>query len=84
MLIEKAWAKLCGSYENIASGYPHEILRTFTNAPCFYMHIDGNIPDSQRLWNYLKEGTEKKYIMSAGTRTSKELQAVMKKNEVGL
>jgi hypothetical protein len=36
MLIEKAWAKIKGSYGNISSGCPHEVLNTFSVAPCFY------------------------------------------------
>jgi calpain-15 len=33
MIIEKAWAKVFGSYENIVSGFPTEVLRTLTGAP---------------------------------------------------
>ena len=36
MLLEKAWAKLSGSYGNTSAGYPHEVLNTFLQAPCFY------------------------------------------------
>ncbi|CAD8127631.1 unnamed protein product [Paramecium sonneborni] len=32
MVIEKAWAKVFGSYENIEAGYPTEVLRTLTGA----------------------------------------------------
>ena len=33
MLIEKAWAKVFESYENIEAGYGKEVLRTLTGAP---------------------------------------------------
>ena len=33
MIIEKAWAKVFGSYENIEAGFPSEVLRTLTGAP---------------------------------------------------
>ncbi|CAD8192249.1 unnamed protein product [Paramecium pentaurelia] len=33
MVIEKAWAKVFGSYENIEAGFPSEVLRTLTGAP---------------------------------------------------
>lgn len=39
MLLEKAWAKISGSYGNTSSGYPHEVLNTFLEAPCFYYEI---------------------------------------------
>lgn len=33
MVIEKAWAKLFNSYENIEAGYPTEVLHCLTGAP---------------------------------------------------
>ncbi len=39
LLLEKAWAKLCGSYEKTESGHPHSVLNTFSIAPCFYYDL---------------------------------------------
>jgi len=36
MILEKCWAKLFGSYENIVGGLPNEVLHAFSGAPTFY------------------------------------------------
>ena len=38
LLLEKAWAKLYKSYENISSGYSSEGLTAITGAPCINMN----------------------------------------------
>jgi calpain-15 len=35
LILEKAWAKLHGSYERIMKGKTHNILRDLTGAPVF-------------------------------------------------
>lgn len=40
MVLEKAWAKTKGSYSNIQTGLPYDVLTAFSHAPCFY--IDAN------------------------------------------
>ena len=45
LLLEKAWAKLHGSYERIESGYAEHVLRDLTGAPTkVFSH------DDQDLW----------------------------------
>jgi calpain-15 len=39
VLLEKAWAKVNGSYDNISAGNPHEVLNKFSVAPVFYHNI---------------------------------------------
>jgi len=36
MILEKVWAKLHKSYENIASGQPYEVFNDILGAPAFY------------------------------------------------
>lgn len=40
MVVEKVWAKLRGSYSNIQSGIPHEVMTTFSHAPCFFLDLN--------------------------------------------
>ena len=41
MLLEKAWAKLCGSYSKILNGTQIEAMGSLTGAPTkFYLHSE--------------------------------------------
>ena len=54
MLIEKVWAKIKGSYGAISSGSPHEVLNTFTVAPCYFYPVQEEDRDYQELlWREL-------------------------------
>lgn len=44
--MEKAWAKLHGSYERIEAGYAEYVLRDLTGAPCEVVQTD----DKDLLW----------------------------------
>jgi Calpain family cysteine protease len=67
LLLEKAWAKLCGSYANIIGGMPNEVFNSIT--PSFTENIDISLEDHNALWKKLKIGEEKNFLMSAGTGT---------------
>jgi hypothetical protein len=47
MLLEKAWAKIKGSYGNISAGCPHEVLNTFSVAPCLYFPVHEQLPPDE-------------------------------------
>lgn len=72
MLLEKAWAKLSGSYGNIEAGYPHEVLNTFLVSPCFYYEIPSTLIkqtfEKVFLWNNLKSATQHRRPICAGSR----------------
>ena len=53
MLLEKAWAKISGSYGDTSSGYPHEVLNTFLVSPCFYEDIHLQVLDDKEEKNKL-------------------------------
>ncbi len=55
LLLEKAYAKLKGGYNNIVSGFVHEVLTTFTVAPCLSHVIPLSFdPESQEtIWSRL-------------------------------
>jgi len=61
-------AKLNINYVGINGGTPGEALRALTGMPVTNFPSD-SINDSE-LWAYIEDGTNKKYPMAAGTRTS--------------
>jgi calpain-15 len=40
LILEKAWAKLFGSYERIEAGFAENVLRDLTGAPSEVVHND--------------------------------------------
>jgi len=61
ILLEKAWAKVHGSYERIIGGQTHLTLRDLTGAPSYEFSVDED--DG---FNRILEGEQKNYVMSAG------------------
>jgi hypothetical protein len=59
-ILEKAWAKLHGSYERIEAGYAHEVMRDLTGAPSYDLEID-----EEGLFEKLLHYDSKNYIMAA-------------------
>eukprot|EP00347_Sterkiella_histriomuscorum_P016663 403352333 len=70
-LMEKAWAKLHGSYDRVEAGFAENALRDLTGAPCEV--IDSDEPN---LWSKLMEAEKKGFLIAASagkTDASKEL-----------
>lgn len=65
ILLEKAWAKINGSYAKIIGGQPHEVFDVITNAYSEKIDIVQKLSD--RIWRSMIEGEAKGYIMTAGT-----------------
>ena len=40
MILEKAWAKLHGSYGRITAGFAHNVMRDMTGAPSYDLEVD--------------------------------------------
>jgi hypothetical protein len=58
-LIEKAWAKVNGSYDNIDGGFAAESLHDFTGAPvkCYRIeYIEDKPAKLEEMWNGILEG----------------------------
>eukprot|EP00929_Paragymnodinium_shiwhaense_P080229 TRINITY_DN41820_c0_g1_i1.p1 TRINITY_DN41820_c0_g1~~TRINITY_DN41820_c0_g1_i1.p1 ORF type:complete len:1342 (-),score=348.79 TRINITY_DN41820_c0_g1_i1:27-4052(-) len=65
LILEKAWAKIYGSYKSIEAGLPREVFKAITQAP-----VDVITPaeeDRTELWKKLTEATNKQYAMGAST-----------------
>lgn len=56
-LLEKVYAKIHGGYDKILYGFAHEVLSTFSLAPCIYQMIptDFRLEEQDRCWNTLME-----------------------------
>lgn len=58
MLLEKAWAKINGGYQNIIAGQPYDVLSCLTNFACDQFYHTGD--------NFKKEDFWQKLLISSG------------------
>lgn len=77
IILEKAWAKLHGSYERIEAGFAHEVMRDLTGAPSYDHDCD-----EEGLFEKIQKYDAKGYIMAASAG-SNETSAEMLE-ELGL
>ena len=63
LILEKAWAKVHGSYERIEAGHAHSVIRDLTGAPSFDLDIEEYGADE--LWDRLVKSEKKNYLMAA-------------------
>ena len=61
MLLEKAWAKVNGSYEDTITGIVSEGFRVLTGAPCDYYNHDY----VEELWDTILKADQNNYIICA-------------------
>jgi hypothetical protein len=70
-MLEKAWAKVHGSYERIAQGYPQNVLRDLTGAPSFNISVsEPGLIDQLIMFN------QAGYIMTASRAETESLSAM--------
>ena len=71
MLLEKAWAKVNGSYSNCLSGWPSDLFRALTGFCCENLpHKEEN---SERIFNIIKKAKEKNAIICSSSRNDEEI-----------
>ena len=66
ILIEKAYAKLHGSYERISGGLSHDALRDLTFAPTLLYMGEEFQRDAEEAWRMVNEADHNKWIMCTG------------------
>ena len=64
-LLEKAWAKLLGSYTRATGGSVNDALNVLTGCPALNRKIEEQDPDD--LWELLKSSDEQDCMMGAGS-----------------
>jgi hypothetical protein len=72
-LLEKAWAKVNGNYENINGGYPSETFRFLTNVPAYYYSVSSLTPAT--LWSLASGAVQTDFIMGATTAGGVDTEA---------
>lgn len=65
VLLEKGWAKLCGSYIRAVGGLPDEVFDCISNSAS--ESIDISPKNIELIWNKLIESKENNFIMTAGS-----------------
>jgi len=73
LLLEKAWAKIHGSYGRISGGLALECLRDFTGAPTMY-YTTADFRNEEEIWMSILDGEEKNFVMTCSTLSKKDLK----------
>ena len=66
LLLEKAWAKICGGYENIITGNPKDVFEAFT--PFRILEINLKKFEQELFWKYIKSSIENNCIIICVTK----------------
>jgi len=77
ILLEKAWAKLHGSYERIEAGFAENVMRDLTGAPTEVIEIE-----EDNLWPKCLEAENNGWIMAASAGSTQASVEALK--DVGL
>jgi len=72
--LEKAYAKIYGSYEKIEAGIAGHALRDLTGAPYEYFIRDDESPASaNKCWDFIYKFFQKKYLLAASSESSTQV-----------
>jgi len=75
-LIEKAFAKACGSYEALVGGEASEALSMFTGWPCTMIIFERRDFDPDVLWATLCSARDADFLMTCSTKEAKSSSLV--------
>ena len=83
LLLEKAWAKVYGSYQRIEAGTTGEALPALTGAPSeFVFHKD--VTDREAFWKKMRDADLKNYIIATAVSSSHQGKTATDMKNVGL
>ena len=71
MLLEKAWAKVNGSYVNSLSGWPNDVFRTFTGFCC--EDINHEEETAEKIWEKIKKVKDNNGIICSSAKSDDEI-----------
>ena len=80
MLLEKAYAKIHGSYKRIEYGFPHHAMRDLTGCPSYYYSLTSM--NESKIVDLIQEAVDHDYIVAAGTAGYDDLSRA--NNGIGL
>jgi calpain-15 len=76
VILEKAWAKIHGGYENSSSGHSLIAFSFLTGAPCLYYDHE----HEKQLWNLLKQSDEALHIITSSNSKNELEQEFFEEN----
>ena len=69
-LLEKAYAKVHGSFENIKEGFTEYAIRDLTGVSYKTLYAE---KDSHKIWSFIKRGLEQNYIVVGTYKAEKDI-----------
>jgi calpain-15 len=69
-IIEKAFAKLYGSYYSIVAGLEGDAFRTLTGAPMEYFYHDSHPKETryEAVWSFITAGLQNRFLLTTSSR----------------
>ena len=74
LLLEKAWAKLHGSYERIEAGFAENVLHDLTGAPSEVIETE-----DEKLFEKLQKADKSKWAMAASAGSTENAKDALEK-----
>jgi calpain-15 len=81
--LEKAWAKIFGSYMRIEGGTTGEALPSVTGAPAT-AYIHSEIGDKEAFWKKVYEADKKNYVIATAVSANKSNKTMGQVSKTGL
>jgi len=72
ILLEKAWAKINGTFEDIVTGSAWEGLKTLLPYPIIKMNLDGKEADEKKVCFEIKNALHYQYMLTASSNSTED------------